>query len=340
MKKQNLKTIVALVLVQFLLSGSLFSQTKVGISAATFLGIGAGPKALSQGSSMVATASDASTIYWNPGAAAQLDRNQVVFSNTNWFLNTELNFFAATFNLGRGHTIGIGYYNLDYGREEVTTATEQSGTGEYWSASDMTFSVTYARLLTDRFSLGGSVKYIQSKIWHESARAFAVDVGLLFKTQLDGLRIGMSISNYGTEMQYTGSDIYEQIDLDDESYGNNETITAMLKTDEWALPLYFRIGLAYTKDLTNYSKITLSSDALVPSDNEEQLNLGLEWEFFNQFALRAGYKALGYTDSQEGLTLGGGIKYRFNNLGLMLDYSYQEFEYFNNVQTFGIGLIF
>ena len=340
MKKQKINTIVALILLLTLMTGSLYSQTKVGISSAAFLGIGAGPKALSQGSAMVATASDASAIYWNPGATAQLTQNQMVFSNMNWFLGTNINYFGAVFKMGGANAVGLSYYNLDYGDEKVTTVEDQTGTGEYWSANDMAITLSYARLLTDRFSLGGSVKYIQSRIWHESAQSVAADVGLLFKTQLEGLRIGMSISNYGTDMQFDGSDLYQKIDLDPDALGNNETLTAKLKTESWALPLFFRIGLAYTRSFGGFSNITLSSDAFVPSDNEEQVNLGLEWEFFNQFALRAGYKALGYSDSQEGLTLGGGIKYKINNIGFMLDYSYQEFDYFENVQTFGLGMFF
>ncbi len=340
MKKQKNKSIVVLLLILFLMSGTLFSQTKVGISSSTFLGIGAGPKALSLGSSMVATASDASAIYWNPGATAQLTGNQIVFSNMNWFLGTNINYFGAVFKFGSANAVGISYYNLDYGDEKVTTVQEQSGTGEYWSANDMAISLSYARLLTDRFSLGGSVKYIQSRIWHESAQSLAADVGLLFKTQLDGLRIGMSITNYGADMQFDGSDLYTKIDLDPDALGNNETLTAKMKTETWALPLFFRIGIAYTKSFGDFSNVTVSSDAFVPSDNEEQINIGVEWEFFNQFALRAGYKGIGYEDSQEGLTFGGGLKYKINNIGFMLDYSYQEFEYFENVQTFGLGLFF
>jgi len=340
MKKQNIRSIFTLILLLFLSLSTVHAQTKVGISAFPFLGIGAGPKALSMGSANIATASDASSIFWNPGAIAQLEGNQISFSNTKWLVNTDVTYFGAVMNLGAGNTVGISYYNLDYGEEKVTTVLNQTGTGEKWSANDMAIGLTYARLLTDRFSLGGTVKFIQSNIWHESAQSVAVDVGLLFKTQLDGLRIGIAIQNYGSDAQWDGSDLYVKYDSDPDALGNNETLTAKMKTETWALPLFFRMGVAYTKNIGDMNKITLATDAFVPSDNEEQLNFGLEWEFFNQFALRAGYKGIGYEDSQEGLTLGGGLKIRVSNLGLMLDYSYQEFEYFDNVQTFGLGIFF
>ncbi|MCF7885792.1 MAG: PorV/PorQ family protein [Candidatus Marinimicrobia bacterium] len=319
---------------------SLKAQSKVGISAAPFLGIGAGPKALALGSSQVATAADASVIYWNPGATAQLRNNSVVFSNMDWFLESQVTFVSAVMKINSANAIGVSIFNLDYGDEEVTTVMEQKGTGEYWSASDMVASLNYSRMLTDRFSIGGAVKYVQLQLWHEKATSVAVDVGILFQTQIEGLSLGMSISNYGMDMRYDGSDLFQTIDLDPDKYGNNETITAKMKTEYWALPLFFRTGIAYTKDIGSFNQLTLSTDALVPSDNVEQVNLGLEWEVANLVALRAGYKALGYEDSQEGLTFGGGLKYKMNNIGLSIDYSYQEFEYFSGVQSFGLGLIF
>lgn len=339
MKKRKLKFIKTFLVIFLINLVVLNAQSKVGISAAPFLGIGAGPKALSLGSSQVAVASDASVIYWNPGATAQLERNSLIFSNMDWFLESEVTFASAVWKINSANAIGVSVFSLDYGDEEVTTAMEQSGTGEYWSASDMSATLNYARMLTDRFSIGGSLKYIQSQIWHETASSMAVDVGILFRTQIQGLSLGMSIANYGMDMRYDGSDLFQNIDLDPDKLGNNETITAKMKTEYWALPLFFRTGISYRKQL-GFNQITITTDAIVPSDNNEQVNVGLEWEIASLVALRTGYKAIGYSDSQEGLTFGGGLKYNMRNFGITIDYSYQEFEYFSGVQSFGLGLIF
>ena len=42
------------------------SQSKVGTTAAPFLGISVGPKAMGMGSAFVALANDATALYWNP----------------------------------------------------------------------------------------------------------------------------------------------------------------------------------------------------------------------------------------------------------------------------------
>src|SRR5690606_36855346 len=149
---------------------------------------------------------------------------------------------------------------LDYGEEDITTPEQPNGTGERWGAQDLAVAVSYARNLTDRFSIGGSVKYISQQIWNESASAFALDVGLLFHTQLEGLRIGMSISNFGTELKLDGKDLLLAADIDPNSSGNNGNISSQLETDSWPLPLIFSVGVSY--DITRSEEwiITTATD--------------------------------------------------------------------------------
>lgn len=322
----------------------LSAQSKVGTSSMAFLGIGAGPKALSMGGSYVAIADGASAIYWNPGATAQLDRNKMIFTQTDYFLDTEIMFGSFLYKINKANAVGVSFYSLNYGKQEVTTVDEQYGNGTYWEASDLALTVNYSRLLTDRFSLGANFKYVNENIWDCSANTFAVDLGLLFKTQLPGMQIGMSISNYGRDINFSGKNLYERIDIDPENGGHNETITSELKTEDWPIPLYFRTGVAYNFNLGSFNNITLSTDAVVPSDNEEHLNFGMDWKLFDAISLRAGYRSFGYEDSQEGFTFGGGIQSnifnKFNQVSFELNYSYQTFEYLKDVQTFGLELIY
>ena len=53
-----------------------FSQDKVGTSAAPFLGINIGGAATAMGGAYVSMASDASALYWNPGAISRLGHSQ------------------------------------------------------------------------------------------------------------------------------------------------------------------------------------------------------------------------------------------------------------------------
>ena len=117
---------------------------------------------------------------------------------------------------------------MSYGEQEVTTLQYQDGTGEYFTANDLAATVTFSRKLVSWFSFGSSLKYINSSIWHSSATAFAVDLGVQVSTDFfsytgqekDGLQLGMSISNYGTRMKYDGIDTYQPIDISEFEEGN------------------------------------------------------------------------------------------------------------------------
>jgi hypothetical protein len=173
------------------------------------------------GGAFVASANDASAAFWNPGALSKLPRSEFIASYTDWLLGTNHNYVSIAIKLGDDNAFALSFNQLDYGEEEITTELQPDGTGQNWDAADIAIGLTYARNLTDRFSIGGTLKYISSRIWNESASAFALDVGLLFQTELEGLSLGMNIANFGTEMQLDGPDLFQAIDIDESNFGNN-----------------------------------------------------------------------------------------------------------------------
>jgi hypothetical protein len=330
------------ILIVFLLSvACVFGQSKVGSTAAPFLNVGIGPRAISMGGAFVATASDVSSLYWNPAGASRSNTNEAMFSHSSWFADINYNWAGAMLKLGDAGTVGLNLTYLDYGDMEITTLAEQDGTGQFFSAYDLSMGLTYAYNLTDRFSLGGTVKYIQSTIWNTSASSFAMDLGVLFHSDIYGLRIGATITNFGTEMQMDGKDLLVQHDIDPNNYGNNDQILATLQTDEFPLPLTFRIGLAMDVLNNEEHRITLAADALHPNDNDESLNVGGEYMFNNLIAFRVGYKSLLLDNSEEGLTAGVGLNYNFtSDFGVRVDYAYQDFGILDYTQHFSLGIKF
>jgi hypothetical protein len=316
-------------------------QSKVGSTSAPFLNIGIGPRAISMGGAFVATASDVSSLYWNPAGASRSNTNEAMFSHSSWFADINYSWAGAMLKLGDAGTIGLNLTYLDYGDMEVTTLAEQDGTGQFFTAYDLSMGLTYAYNLTDRFSLGGTVKYIQSKIWNTSASAFATDIGVLFHSDINGLRIGATITNFGTGMKMDGKDLLVQHDIDPNNYGNNDQILASLETDEFPLPLTFRIGLAMDVLENEEHRVTLAVDALHPNDNDESLNVGGEYMFNNLVAFRVGYKSLFLANSEEGLTAGVGLNYNFSSdFGVRVDYAYQDFGMLDYTQHFSLGIKF
>ncbi|MFZ2322207.1 MAG: PorV/PorQ family protein [Ignavibacteriaceae bacterium] len=317
---------------------SVLPQTKVGTTVANFLTIPVGPRASAMGGAFTAIANDATTAFWNPSGLSRLTRNEFTASTAEWLVGTRLNWVGLAFKLDEDNAIGISVNQLDYGEEEITTAREPNGTGEKWSASDLSIALSYSRNLTDRFSIGGTAKYVTQNIWNESASAFALDIGLLFYTQLPGLRLGMNISNFGTEMKLDGKDLLQPIDIDPSNAGNNPNISGGLLTDSWPLPLTFTVGVGYDVISNEAWLVTAAVDALIPNNQNTYGNLGLEITWDNLISLRGGYNSLGKYDAQEGLTAGVGIQYDFGTFYAKFDYSYTDFGIFDSISRFALSV--
>lgn len=316
-------------------------QTKVGSTAAPFLNIAIGSRAIAMGGAFVASANDVTALYYNPAGISRMQSNGAYFEHSRWFADISYNWAGALLNLSDYGSVGLSVTYLDYGEIEVTTLSEPDGTGEMFTPYDLCFAVSYAYNLTDGFSVGGSVKYINQKIYHSSASAAAMDLGVLFLSDVYGLRIGASISNFGTDMKLDGKDLYVQYDISPSTNGNNDQILAKLNTDSYPLPLLFRVGVAMDVLNTDMHKFTVGVDALHPNDNAESINVGAEYTFYNLLSLRGGYKSLFLDNSEEGLTLGVGVNYEFSpGLDLYFDYAYQDFGKFDYTQHFSLGIKF
>jgi hypothetical protein len=332
---------IAGLLVVLTLQEPVNAQTKVGTTAAQFLGVSVGPRAIAMGGAYVAEASDATSLYWNPGAIVQAEKTQLVFSNTDWLVGTKFRWFGFMLNLDDENALGVHLTQLDYGEEEVTTVAAPNGTGERWDAQDLAIGLSYCRRLTDRFSMGGTVKYIEQRIWNESASTFAFDLGLLFVTGFNDMRLGVSMSNFGGELTMAGRDLLQQVDIDPSNSGSNKSLVGNLKTDPWSIPLLFRVGVAMDAYKDDIFRLTVAADALRPNDNEESVNVGGEFAWNDMIYLRGGYKSLFGTDAEEGISLGAGLKYSAEGLGsLEVSYAYTNFGLFGNINTIALAVAF
>lgn len=337
----NTRRMVWLILAMAMGTFTAFGQSKVGTTAGQFLGIAVGPRAISMGGAYVASSNDATTLYWNPGAFAQAGKSQFTFSNTNWLAGTTFRWAGAIFNIDGENAIGLSFTQLDYGEEEVTTVAQPDGTGERWGAQDLAIGVSYSRRLTDRFSMGGSIKYVNQSIWNESANAFTFDLGLLFVTSFNDMRLGVSMSNFGGDLKLDGRDLLNRVDIDPGNSGSNKTLVGTLKTDSWPTPLLFRVGVAMDVVKNDEFTVTLAADALRPSDNVETLNIGGEVGWNDMVFMRGGYKSLFGEEAQEGLSVGAGLKYKAEGLAqIEFNYSFSKFGLFGNLNTIAVAVGF
>ena len=315
--------------------------TKTGTTSAPFLTVDVGARGVGMGSAYVSVVEDATAMYWNPAGLARIKGNEAVFCHTQWIADIGMSFAGVAINMGNMGTLGVSAQFETMADMERTTINFPDGTGEMFSAGSYAFGLSYGRNLTDRFSIGMTAKFIHEQIYHSTASGAAMDIGALFDTQFYGMKIGMSISNYGTKMQMGGRDLQTQKDIDASISGNNQNINAYLATDAYDLPLLFRVGISMDV-LKGYGKsnLILAVDALHPNDDVESINVGGEYIFNHMVSIRGGYKSLFNKYSEEGWSLGGGLNYPVGGIRLMLDYAYHDFGRLKDIQKITIGIGF
>lgn len=283
---------------------------------------------------------DASSAFYNPASVGRLVRSNVQFTHSNWLADIDYNYVIAALNVKSLGTISIQATSLNSGEIDVRTVEQPLGTGERYSVTNFALGLGYARMLTDRVSVGLVMNYVRETIWHSNAAGIALNFGVQYQLAKDGLTLGASVSNFGPRMKYSGRDLFIDYDFDPDKFGDNDNLPAELRTDSYQLPTIFRFGISYPVRFNENNSLLVAIDAKHPSDNEESLNVGVEWMILNKFALRGGYRDLFLEDSEGGLVLGAGMQFDYYNYRLSFDYAWADYGRLNETHRFTLGLGF
>ena len=86
------------------------------------------------------------------------------------------------------------------------------------------------------------------------------------------------------------------------------------------------------------NKVTITAQVTNPSDNAEQLNMGAEYSFMDQFHLRTGYE-FGQLERRMP-SLGGGVSVPFAGRMLKADYAYTRYERLRQIHRIGVVYVY
>ena len=302
-----------------------------------FLSVSISPRAAAMGNAITAEERRSASIFYNPAGAARMDQTvHVSLAQVDWIADHEYNAGAIAFRPGAGQygVVGLSVRSVDYGEFLGTIRAENEqgyrNIGNY-SPSGTAVGVSYSRVLTDRFSVGGNVKWVRESLGEHamdvdeegnltmeetSLSAYAVDFGVIYQTGFQGLNFAVNLRNFAREQ------VYHQEDFE--------------------LPLSFQIGLsmdmAHIAGLnTDYHTLRVGLGAERPRDYHEQVKLGGEYVFQDFLALRAGYT---YPTDEQNLSLGGGINYEIADVLVGADYAYTAFGIFGQVHRVGVNFGF
>jgi hypothetical protein len=187
-----------------------------GSAGAKFLQINTTTRGSANAGTMVSRPGLIDALSYNPATTATLTGSNFIIHHSNYFVDMSFDYMSFTYNVPSFGTVSMGLLGLLSGDIEETTELQPLGTGRTFTANDFAGFVSFARSITDKFSGGGTIKYVIQNIDKLTASGIAFDMGAIYKVGLFyDMTIGFSIKNFGGDMKYAGENLQQTIKLSD-----------------------------------------------------------------------------------------------------------------------------
>ena len=322
------------------------SGRKLGTAGAAQLQIPMGAKGVAIAGSNISSVAGTDAIFWNPAGLAMMNATEANFNYLSYFADMSISYITVGTKIGASNAIGASLQILNVGDIDVTTINNPEGTGQVLSPTFFTAGLTYSRQMTDRINFGINAKLVYEKINNMSAQAVAFDFGLQYITPW-GIELGVILKDIGSEIQYSGSDAEFNSEI---PFANPNATTRKTKLDmaSHELPTSFGLGLGYTFDIAQSQALTASGVYLNNSYNNDNLNVGAEYNLNNLLFGRLGYTMAlfdsDYPDEEKeyqyGLTAGLGVQLLVGGAALKFDYAYRPMSLLDANHYFNVGFAF
>ena len=320
------------ILLLILIIGVSYSQyrdipdvvTKVATTAGNWLKLETGARGVGMAGAMVAAGTGVSAITYNPSSIGFIKGSELYYSKTNYLAGISHSSMAYGTQVTPTDFVAFYLFSFNSGKMDVTNAFFPDGTGEEFDVTGLSLRGTYAKILTDRLKFGVSIKYIRESIYTTAMQTVAIDLGSNFDTGIYGIILGMSVSNFGPDIQFSGEGLEQQVA---DTLSVDGTLSKL--TDEFPIPMSFRLGIK--KDVFNDSihKLTVAMDGVNPIDYVVTGNIGLEYSWLETAYVRGGTHLNHDTAS---FTMGAGIKIG----NIFVDYAFANYGILENTNQFGL----
>lgn len=170
-------------------------------SGAEFLRIDTDARAGAMSSAGAASSIGISAMNYNPAGLASMNKGEIALSHSEWYMGSAHDYAGAGMALpGKQNLkLGVSFTRLSNGDMEGRSAG-RGRTGSY-SAYDQAAALALAGKY-GAYSVGGSVKYIESSIAGVSGSGYAVDLGVKRGLQTIPVAFGLSVQNLGPGIKY------------------------------------------------------------------------------------------------------------------------------------------
>ena len=329
--KKIITILITGLLIGWLLVSSGFAQEnkKLAQTSFQFLSVISDARAAAMAEAMTSLQIGSSALFFNPAGMANMTNFIDLTASTNqWIADITHNTFSLALSPARGKygVFGVSLQSVDYGDFYGTRVDKTTDLGyvdtDIFELTSLAVGVGYAKQLTDRFSVGGQVRWVRQDLGasvipeisteldtsavtvSNELSPLAFDFGTQFWTGFKSLVFGMSVRNFSKEIKYV--------------------------EEGFQLPLVFNLGISM--NLMDFMEATplnqslyFSIDASHFRSHPEQIKFGFDYQVLNALSLRSGYIT---NNDESGFSFGIGVSY----FGLTFDYSYTPFGVFDKVQ--------
>lgn len=295
---------------------------KLGQAGMTFLGIGGSARASGMADVFDFAKNDLGSVFYNPAGLATVEKRAFFFNYTQWIADMSVSHMAISYNTERYGVFALHAQLMDYGDFKGTAISDTDPRGyvdvDVGDVNGMAIGLGYGISLTERFSIGGNIKWVNQKLGSNDTYVgdvlettgkenkisdVAFDFGTMYDTGIKSIQLTMSIRNYA------GQQLFEN--------------------EEFQLPQTYKIGVAANVfefiPMGEAHMATLAIEGVNPHDRPEYVRLGLEYSFTNMLFLRAGWAPNRSEDDVGGLSAGAGFKLNTENFVGNIDLSYSDF---------------
>jgi hypothetical protein len=305
----------------------------------------------------------ATVLAYNPGAAALAESFELAGSYTDLYGGSGIHHAFLGVILPLGEAGAVGLHGIWFGSGDIQATTEISPggfdpvRGDLVKWTSVAIGLTYSHRITDRLSLGGTLKFVQEGISFAKVQFFGGDLGTIFETGLFGTRLAASVLNLSGQSSFEGAAVQGEIirlyrPFDDKILGSD--LVFQYVTDKMELPTTFRFGLslpllgvpeAVLGAVNPRHRLDFVTDVTDSFDTDIMASFGLEYAFRETFFLRGGKQFLNEDGSERGFSdgLSGGVGLHLpvgDTRGIDFDYAYTGMGVLDGVHQFALQIGF
>jgi len=259
---------------------------------------------LSMAGSPLADPNHTSASFANPACLATGKSLEIMFSEMQWIQDIQTQLLSTFIPLPMG-SAAFSISNTSISDIPIRE-TPGPAIGSFDSHST-SFQLGYGLEILPDFGVGATAKYLYDKLYVDEASGYALDLGALYQTPIEGITIGASLTNLGH--------------------------LSAFRSQETDLPTQVDIGADYAISASGFDfvgAVTLGRETV--SNGTSEVRIGGEATYDKLLSVRLGYQT-GY--EIRGLCMGLGIRYSV----VQLDYAYIPFsEGFGDANILTIGV--